>query len=418
MANFLQSSMDAYQRGFQQRYGPARRPGPMVVPVNRNPAIGAPLGANDGKDDAAFYNRNKHIYVPPPPVAAQPNNPQPQHPAYQGEVYPNLTLAPGQRYPTTWTPEPGTAESLQREEAQARAYESQLNTAENTAFTHGAFRIPNWFAAPLQQGKTAQQIVDELQAQRTQVPLEPGYRGSDYPFEYSPAQPSPLPGPTPVAANPAMGAPLGADDSSLDSAPQPQNQLSNNALTPQIQLMMLMPWLAAASGRGGAPIASNPEVGQPTSGDGSGASLFSLLFGNLFGGGNQQPNYQANVTTPESLASGGASGGGYMTSAPGIGQYYVGASPSPGISGDIYTGPNAQQTAAAAGDTGSGSGGIGGAMGGAGGAASSAISGIGSAISAFGKNVPNFQYNAPNVPLPQRAYFVPPTLSPNQNVSY
>jgi hypothetical protein len=56
-------------------------------------------------------------------------------------------------------------------------------------------------------------------------------------------------------------------------------------------------------------------------------------------------------------------------------------------------------------------------MGGAGGMAGSAIGAIGSGISDIGKGISNTKstYTAPNIPLPQKAYFVPPGLAPNRN---
>lgn len=78
----------------------------------------------------------------------------------------------------------------------------------------------------------------------------------------------------------------------------------------------------------------------------SSPGTLQALRNRLFGQG-----YSANQNTPANLASGGASGGGYQTSAPGMGNYYVGASPGAGQSGYIY--PN-QPAATAAGDVGAG----------------------------------------------------------------
>lgn len=278
MANFLQNSIDGYRRGWEQTYGAgARRPGPAVVPVSQNPAIGAPIGAKESE-------------------------------------------------------------------------------------------------------------------------------------------------PPPVAHNPAVGQPLSGDQTGIDYSIPQSTQPTQSPQPTQSEQFMLPLWMMYLAGQqpqsGATPMAQDPAMGAPLSGDDGSGSGFNFLgwLQNIFGG-NQGPQYSATQNTPANLSSGGASGGGYWTSAPGMGQYYVGASPSPGISGDIYSGAGGEQAATAAGDVGAGSGGGAAGMGGAGGMGSSLISGLGSALSSF-KNQPSFSYTQDNVPLPQKAQFVPPNLSPNQNAGF
>jgi hypothetical protein len=219
----------------------------------------------------------------------------------------------------------------------------------------------------------------------------------------------------PVSRNPEVGQPLSGDASAFAqpnyAVPQQATQEQSpgqpaQSVSPANQFVL--PWwlmLAAAqaprSGSAATPMAYNPEVGQPLSGDSGGDGGFNFLswLQNLLGGGQQQsapvnapllnPDTQVGPATP-TMPQAAQTSGGVATSSPGI------------------DAANAANTSF----------GGGGGAGGAGGMGGSILSGLGSSISNFGKNQPNFQYNPGNIPLPQRVTFVPPNLSPNQNVSY
>lgn len=434
MANFLQSSLDAYQRGWHQRYGGGRRPGPMSDPIANNPAIGAPIGAGDDQHKAKAQSKGGA--------------------GGKAFKYPTIAEDPGTPGATgLWNLNEGRwlqwkIHALDRinELNQSPDYNTRMNA------TQAGFAMEkldnyrdelkkSWEKNPFDPKQTA-----DLDSMRKDINDNIGLIHEPfYPMpvtQITPssnvASPSPTPSPTPVAQNPAMGQPLGADDGSQ----QPNYQPSTTALTPNDQMLMLMPWLAALSGGGGAPvssnpamgaplgapapISSNPEVGQFDLGGGGGSNPFMQLMmqymfnrgggggPSIFGfGGNQGP-YSATTNTPANYFSGGASGGGYETSAPGMGSYYVGASPGAGESGYIY--PN-QQAATAAGDVGAGSGGASAGPGAAGMIGGGLLSGLGSIVSSFSKQ-PTFTFNAPNTPLPQRAVFTAPNLSANQNAGF
>lgn len=403
---FLHNSIDAFNRGWQQTYGRPRHP----VPVAENPAIGAPVGADDDPEDQV-YPGPKIVYQPP---AAEPQpapTPRQQNaqvysidreanitpPIYSTDREANVTppVYTTDRLANVSTPTVYPAPKIVYQPVRPAA--TQQPVVRRALPVNAPTVASPWVGNPTmaQVGPAAPtaptnfiqaglQSLGHLFGFGRTGPGSPGHPYYGTPYAYGTPEYASYwnahwgqGNVAPVARNPAVGAPLGAESSPT-------------------------------------PISHNPEVGQFIGNDSAGSNPFMqwMMMNYLQ---NQGP-YSATQNTPANLYSGGASGGGYLSSAPGAGSYYVGASPGAGESGYIY--PD-QASATAAGDVGAGSGG-GSGMGGmtAGkAAAGGALSAIGGVLSSF-KNQPTFNYQAPNVQLPQPVTYQAPRLSPNTNVSF
>lgn len=208
-----------------------------------------------------------------------------------------------------------------------------------------------------------------------------------------------------VYGQPAVGTspatPVSAPPQAIST---PVNVNPNVAGSPDMAIMVPMSALFSGAPVGGpAPISYNPEVGQTLGADGSAAGTqgFWGWLQNLFSGGGQQSQ---PASTNASTLDANAQVGPPTPTMPQAAQTTGGvATDSPGID------------AANAANTSFGGGGMSGGQ-----IGSSILGGIGSGLSKIGQGISNTKasYTPPNIPLPSRAVFSPPNLSPNTKSSY
>lgn len=229
----------------------------------------------------------------------------------------------------------------------------------------------------------------------------------------------PAPTSTPIAANPAIGQPLGAGESSTDTGAAPDSP-SQTGFWTWLQTSFL-PAMTGSQVSSTVPIASNPEVGQPYGGSSSFSPwnywLMNQYFqnqGSPFGGGGwfgggapaQSAPINAAAINPDTLVGPVNPGISSPTTAAGTSALDTASGINPatatGASGiDVAGNPI----------PGAGGGGMSAGMG-----IGAALGGIGSALSAF-SHQPTFGYSSAGTPaLPSPPTMVYPTLAANPGI--
>lgn len=463
MPTFLDNSFSGLRRGYEQLYGQQAergvRPSGQLFrpsPVAQNPAMGAPVGANDdGTYSYEEYYRPSQDNVPVPqqPVVTRPSGYVPGQGLEYGAGTTGSTVianAPTNRSaPQRTAFVPASVPTPTPQSDVVAHYPVPVPTPESdvvpvtthpAVVTHPAVTHTAAAAPVVRTAQPATAQVNYWAGNPTMARVGPQVQQGPSPNIFQRAWQSlgHLFG-APHVANTTAGGP--------GSQGHPYYGTPFQYGTPEYAHYWDTHWGAhVPRATLVTPTAHNPEQGQTLSGndgsDGSGAGLlsngnppnwFQNFMTNLFG-----PNYGKQPTeisqnpevgqplsaydipqgsvfaTPESTYSQsldqlGAAGQWPTGSTVVPGQYVMGPSVGDNPGEILATGADATAT------PGGGGSGMSGAN-----MASSAIGAIGSGLSNIGSNIAKtkFTYNAPNIPLPAKAVFTPPTLAPNTNVSY